>query len=89
MEKNILKKKVTQNDLESWKKFVNQFLTSVQDMTLNSSFFGPLYEDNVMKSIGIFVTIVNILITSPCFYSIIWYEKFGSNHKRTLLNQVI
>ena len=41
--------------------------------------------------IGLAASLVNVLLFSPLFYSIIWYEKSGSGSgtKRTLINQLV
>jgi len=55
--------------------------------TQNNIFEG-VYEMRLSKIIGIFISIVNIVILSPAIYFVIWYEKFGINHNtRSLVNQ--
>jgi hypothetical protein len=39
--------------------------------------------------LGIVSTLLNILFLTPLSYSIAWYEKFGTSHNRTLLNQLV
>ena len=39
--------------------------------------------------IGIQVSLINVVFLTPLFYAIIWYERYGSDHHRTLLNQLV
>ena len=61
--------------------------------TLNTTnvhhIFEGLYEMRVPKVLGIFISVVNIVFTSPVIYFLIWYEKFESNHARSLVNQFV
>jgi hypothetical protein len=52
-------------------------------------FFSILYQPNWSMALGILTSLLNIAIVTPMSCSIIWYERFGSDHRRTLLNQLI
>ena len=39
--------------------------------------------------IGVIISIINITFVSLALYAIIWYERFGSNQNRTLINQFV
>ena len=41
------------------------------------------------KIFALFFSILLSLIVLPFLYGIIWYEKFGTNSKRTLINQLV
>ncbi len=40
------------------------------------------------KSIAILLSVVLSLIVLPSLYGIIWFERFGSDSKRTIINQL-
>jgi hypothetical protein len=43
---------------------------------------------NLTKSFAIILSLLLSLIVLPSLYGIIWYERFGSDSKRTLINQL-
>ena len=47
--------------------------------------FETLDANNPYKLIAVTFSIFSIIFVTPAFYSIIWYEHFGSDKKRTLL----
>ena len=50
--------------------------------------FTYLLENKYPKIVFVSVTSFMVLIGGPLYYAIIWYERFGINMKRTLINQV-
>ena len=52
-------------------------------------FYENIYKMNPSKIIGIQISLINVLFFTPLFYAIIWFEKYGSNTHRTLLNQLV
>ena len=61
-----------------------------QFQSLNNSsdnLFDGVYEIRPSKVVGIIISVINIFLISPLLYFVIWYEKFGSNHNRSLINQ--
>jgi hypothetical protein len=50
--------------------------------------FKLLNESNPFQAISVFLAIVLIAIGTPAFYYIIWYERLGSDKKRTLMNKL-
>jgi len=50
--------------------------------------FSSLDSNNPYKVIFSLTSILCILIAVPGFYSIIWFEKYGSDKKRTLINKL-
>ena len=65
----------------------NTTTTAIADFD-GASFYSNIYASSVSKTIAISTSVVVILILTPLFYSIIWYEKYGSNQHRTLINQL-
>ena len=59
-------------------KFVNESL-----------FFAEFYELNPSKVGAIAASCIFIFLVSPVSFLVIWYEKFGSAHNRTLINQFV
>ncbi len=56
---------------------------------LNETVFTAVYEWNASKISEILVSLINIVVVTPFAYYIIWYERFGANHRRTLINQLV
>ena len=54
--------------------------------TLNVDVFGENPDLSYSKQIGIAISVVNILFVTPFIYAIVWYERYGSNQNRTLIN---
>jgi hypothetical protein len=54
-----------------------------------NDFFTELYKIQPAVIIGLVLAFLSICIIIPIFYSIIWYEKFGSDKKRTVLNKLV
>ena len=52
-------------------------------------FFAALMYPSHIKFIFFFCSFVLIIVGIPGFYSIIWFEKYGSNKKRTILNKLV
>ena len=52
-------------------------------------FFSILNENKLERWISLGITIFAILLGPPFLYSIVWYEKYGSDKKRTLLNRLV
>ena len=51
--------------------------------------FELVNERNPFQALCVIFTIVSIVIVTPAFYGIIWYERFGSDKKRTLMNKLV
>jgi hypothetical protein len=52
-------------------------------------FFANIYNKDFSMLIGLFSSIFNVIVLTPLFLAIVWYEKFGSGLPRTLLNQLV
>ena len=46
-----------------------------------------LNADNFSKYVSPILALIMVLFLIPLFYSIIWYEKYGTNDKQTIVNQ--
>ena len=60
-----------------------------QQDTNNSNFFQGLYNNSFSHIFSVIFSIVGSFIITPLLYGIIWYEQFGSDNKRTLLNKFV
>jgi len=57
---------------------------------LNSSenFFPILLDNNPPKLLYVIFSILSVITFVPLYSSMIWYQKFGNEHKQTLINQL-
>jgi hypothetical protein len=55
----------------------------------NITVFEAVYEWNASKILEILASLIKITFVSPMMFYIIWYERFGANHPRTLINQLV
>jgi hypothetical protein len=51
-------------------------------------FFSGLMENRVSKIVSLIFSAVGAYLVILFIYSIIWYQKFGSDDKQTLLNRL-
>jgi hypothetical protein len=51
--------------------------------------FTAVYEWNAIQAVEVVASLVNIFCVTPFMYFITWYEKYGANHNRTLINQFV
>ena len=51
--------------------------------------FDNIYAKDITLFIPILASLFNILFVTPIYCSIIWYERFGTDHRRSLLNQLV
>jgi hypothetical protein len=63
-------------------------MSKMASTALNVTVFTAVYEWNASKISEILVSLINIIVVTPFAYYIIWYERFGANHRRTLINQL-
>ena len=52
-------------------------------------FFVNVYQHDWYMGLAIAFSCINFLGFTPLFYLIIWYERYGSDHPRTLLNLLV
>ena len=54
-----------------------------------SDYYPFMTESNIVKWAAWTISFLHVL-TGPCaLYSVIWYERYGSDRKRTLLNMLV
>ena len=54
-----------------------------------ADFYPSLTENNAERIMSITLAIVCILFGTPLLYSVVWFERFGSDNKRTLLTMFV
>ena len=54
-----------------------------------SDFFHFLIENNLERGISLTISILAVILGAPLLMCIIWFERFGSDKKRTLLNRLV
>ena len=52
-------------------------------------FFETAFQDGPVKTTSIAITVILMAILVPIGYGIIWYEKYGSDKKRILINRCV
>ena len=64
---------------------------SFQSSSANTDtiFFSNAYKQDWYMALGIALSIFNLFALTPFLYTIVWYERFGSDHPRTLINQLV
>jgi hypothetical protein len=55
----------------------------------SSNFFQGFYDHKLSNTLSVIFSTVGTLLLIPLLYGIIWYEKYGSYNKRTLLNKFV
>jgi len=63
--------------------------TFTNETNRSADFFQVLMENNPAKILCLAFSLIGILFGPAFLYIIIWYEKFGSHQKRTLLNMFV
>ena len=51
--------------------------------------FQEFYTLNVVHVFGLAVSLINVFTVTPLIFAIIWFERFGTSHNRTLINQFV
>ena len=69
-------------------------LREINRSNMNSSaeteiVFRAVFDWNASKTIEIFASLINIVFVSPFYFYVVWYERFGANHQRSLINQLL
>jgi hypothetical protein len=65
------------------------FASNVSDAEKSDDFYSGLMENNVWKVTSVVYAILTAPIGSTLVYGIIWFERFGSDSKRTLINLMV
>jgi len=58
------------------------------NISKSEKLFSQLFENNPSKIFSISLTVILVVILTFGNFGIVWYEKFGSDKKRTLINKL-
>ncbi len=56
---------------------------------MTDDYFHVLRENNLYKMICVSLSVLIMVILLPLIYGVIWFERFGSDKKRTLINMLV
>ena len=56
---------------------------------MTDDFYWPLMENNPMKILSIAFSVISSVIGAVLAMGMIWFERFGSSKKRTVINQLV
>ncbi len=73
---------------ELWVKMFDHHRRNTSSNETLDNFFDAVYEKNFYLVFANVLSVANILFLTPLYYGVIWFEKYGSNHRRSLVNQV-
>jgi tryptophan-rich sensory protein len=62
---------------------------SFGDDSSDHQYYSDLYKPDWSMALAILASLINLVFVTPISYSITWYERYGSDHRRTLLNQLV
>ena len=62
--------------------------TNHSEIENNTDYFSFMMEPSASKYFCVLFSVMGILLGPLALYSIIWFERFGSDKKRTLLNML-
>ena len=54
-----------------------------------AALFSNIYSQDLYMGLAAAFSFINFFVLTPLLYLIIWYEQYGSDHPRTLLNQLV
>ena len=57
--------------------------------SLSQDLFPSLTENNPARLIAWSFALISTIIAPPIFYFIIWFERYGNDNKRTLINMFV
>ena len=58
-------------------------------MNHSSDFFAVAFQNGPLKTTALLITLVSVFFLVPSGYGIIWYERYGSDSKRILINRLV
>ena len=56
---------------------------------LYQDYFSYLLESKFERGVSLFISITVLILGPPMLFSIVWFENFGSDKKRTFLNRLV
>ena len=59
------------------------------DENSNQDYFSYLLESKFERGVSLFISIAVLILGPPMLFTIVWFENFGSDKKRTFLNRLV
>ena len=66
-----------------------RIINSSQEIDTKKDFFYAISENTLSKLFSLAFSIMSVPVILLLLYTIIWYEKYGADKKRTILNQLV
>jgi hypothetical protein len=60
-----------------------------EDANGDKDYFSYLLENNFERRIALLISLRIVILGPPMLFSIVWFENFGSDKKRTFLNRLV
>ena len=70
-------------------KTIQKSVLNSTNSTTNGDYFQLAFESGSIKTGVIVLFFISAFVIIPVTYGIIWYEHYGSDHKRILLNRIV
>ena len=67
---------------------LNEKMKQISNSSIEVDFFPFTTDRNTERITSLVISCSGIIFEPPVLYSIIWFERFGSDKKRTLLNMI-
>ena len=64
-------------------------LYTTMDENSNQDYFSYLLESKFERGVSLFISITVLILGPPMLFTIVWFENFGSDKKRTFLNRLV
>ena len=64
-------------------------LYTTMDENLYEDYFSYLLQSKFERRVSLYISIIVLIVGPPMLFSIVWFENFGSDKKRTLLNRLV
>ncbi len=68
---------------------LSEYLFKMNSTMPNVTVFEAVYEWNASKVLEILASLINMAFITPMMFYVIWYERFGAGHQKTLVNQMV
>ena len=87
----FLTPQILQSNTSNCQSWFNRNRTYSIMATINSSdiFFNGLLENRASKWIALSFSSLVVICFAPLFYAMVWYEKYGNNNKKTLVDLLL
>jgi hypothetical protein len=70
-------------------KTIQKSILNSTNSTTNEDYFQTAFESGMIKSGVVVSYFISAIAIIPLAYGIIWFERYGSDHKRIILNRIV